>query len=154
MSKTYDPKIWGPAGWEFLFTIAIAYNNQHFNNYKTVFENLGNILPCLTCSQNYNTYLTSHPLRPEMDLLEWVINLHNETARIKLNRDTVLRRMEQKYNKQFAHTAIQPTLSRKMKLLKPSFMPSGTVNTIRPPTSFPQKHVPIRKKGCACAGKR
>ena len=91
-----DPEIWGPSAWIFLHTITLNYPNnptiQDKQNYKNFFINLHHILPCEWCSKNYIHHLQKYPidnyLNTKKNLVEWLINIHNEVNQI-FNKKTI-----------------------------------------------------------------
>jgi GTP-sensing pleiotropic transcriptional regulator CodY len=81
------PNTWGPYGWKFIHFIALAYpinpSNDDKVNYKNFFNNLGNVLPCQLCIDNYKKHLMLYPLNDIIlssndKLLKWSIDMHNE----------------------------------------------------------------------------
>ena len=52
-----EPNIWGPHAWFFLHTVALMYpeqpNELEKQHYLNFFKNIGNILPCYICRENY-----------------------------------------------------------------------------------------------------
>ena len=85
-----DPNVWGPHAWIFLHTITLTYphkpTNQDKINYKNFFINLGKVLPCQHCSNNYNIHLNQLPidqfLTNKKSLVYWLIQIHNLTNNI------------------------------------------------------------------------
>lgn len=152
MTKNYDPKIWGPAGWEFLLTIAVNYDKTKFDSYKLVFDNLGSILPCNTCRDNYADFLKNHPLTSTTDLLDWVVQLHNKSARHKITKEAVSRIMDVKYGRLVANNTSSGTLTRRMKIVNAA--PTSREVLMGRQAAMPiQKKVAVRKSGgCACSG--
>ena len=58
---TVDTSIWGPPLWKVLHTLSlVATDRQLWND---IAEALKTDLPCPECSQHYNTWVTSNPLR-------------------------------------------------------------------------------------------
>lgn len=82
-----DPEIWGPNAWVLLHTITLVYPHKPTNNdkqiYKNFFTNLYKILPCDWCSHNYKIHLNKYPidnyLNSKKNIVQWLINIHNET---------------------------------------------------------------------------
>ena len=81
-----DTKVWGKHGWIFLHLVSLDYplnpSNNDKKNYKKFFENIGFILPCKTCSNNYKKHLQEHPLNDKIfdsreSLVNWLIDIHN-----------------------------------------------------------------------------
>jgi hypothetical protein len=86
-----DSTIWGPHGWKFIHMVALAYplnpTNEQKKNYSVFFSNIGNILPCVICSNHYNENLKKYPLndtvlKNKTNLLNWTIDMHNEVNKM------------------------------------------------------------------------
>ena len=81
-----DPIVWGPKLWFFMHTISFNYpenpNQEDKRNYYDFFHNLKNIIPCSVCKNHYAQHLQNNPITPSLDtkqnLVQWVIDLHNE----------------------------------------------------------------------------
>ena len=91
-----DPEIWGPPAWIFLHSITLNYPNNPTiydkQYYKNFFINLHHILPCEWCSKNYIHHLKKYPidnyLNTKKNLVQWLINVHNEINKI-FNKKTI-----------------------------------------------------------------
>lgn len=91
-----DPEVWGPSTWIFLHTITLNYphNPTMYDKqyYKNFFINLHYILPCEWCSNNYKQHLQKYPidnyLNTKKNLVQWLINIHNE-VNIIFNKNTI-----------------------------------------------------------------
>ena len=86
MGITITPDIWGPVGWKFIHFVALAYPQKpteiQKTQYKTFFDSIKNILPCIICSNNYKKHLEELPLSDEVlkdkeSLVHWTIDMHN-----------------------------------------------------------------------------
>ena len=85
-----EPNIWGPHAWFFLHSVTLMYpehpNEQEKQHYYNFFNNLGNILPCIICRENYKNHLIKYPLKQNLntrnDLHIWLVNIHNEVNKI------------------------------------------------------------------------
>lgn len=79
-----EPKIWGPGAWTFLHSITFQYPEKPTDidkqKYYTFFNSLKNVLPCPVCRDHYNKNFEILPIRLEsrVELIEWLIDLHNE----------------------------------------------------------------------------
>ena len=55
-------RVWGPAGWLFLHSIAQNYpwkpTDEQKNNYLSFFKLVGNVLPCRYCRESFQKYVT------------------------------------------------------------------------------------------------
>lgn len=91
-----DPDIWGAPTWIFLHTVTLNYPNNPTmydkKYYKNFFINLHYILPCEWCSKNYKQHLLKYPidnyLNTKKNLVQWLINIHNEVNKI-FNKNTI-----------------------------------------------------------------
>ena len=83
--------VWGPSAWTFLHTITYNYpenpTNEDKSNYLNFFDSLKHVLPCKKCQAHYKEnlkkYDINNSLNSRQDLVEWLIDLHND-----VNRDT------------------------------------------------------------------
>ena len=79
-----DPKIWGPALWKFLHSMAANYpvdpNPQYRASSRQFFYALRHLLPCEMCRLHYSALIGKRQPQTEsaQDLQEWVLWLHNE----------------------------------------------------------------------------
>lgn len=85
-----NPKIWGPAGWLFLHSIAFGYPDNPTKQDKKAaldfFYSLQYLLPCKTCSELYKRDLKSlskeqsleTAVESKKNLIKWVNLIHNK----------------------------------------------------------------------------
>lgn len=82
-----NPNLWGPSMWKTLHYITISYPNnptdQDKQNMKTFFQSISNVLPCEKCRAHFAQHLTKYPLTDNVlssryNLVNWLINVHNE----------------------------------------------------------------------------
>lgn len=89
-----NPTKWGPAGWDFLYYISLAYpdypSEKDKTNMKFFFSSIGDVLPCETCRYNFSKHIKKYPItgtatsggRNVLDsrysLIMWLININNE----------------------------------------------------------------------------
>lgn len=81
--NSINPKIWGKAGWIFLFSIALTYEFKNKDFYKIFFISIENILPCNSCRKNYKKHindLNDTVFNNKENLLNWLLNIKNEIA--------------------------------------------------------------------------
>ena len=81
-----DPKIWGKAWWQLLFSSALGYSldptidDQYA--YSRFYMLLSRVLPCESCKVNFENHFRNVPinfyLHSRKALLDWVLILHNE----------------------------------------------------------------------------
>lgn len=95
--SNYNPTIWGPKGWFFLDTIILSYpvnpDSNHKKMYQDFFKNVGKMLPCEGCRDNYSTHISIHPLKDKHlisrdTLIDWWITIHN-MARKSMNKEVI-----------------------------------------------------------------
>jgi hypothetical protein len=65
---------WAPSLWKYIHKIALKNNNPS-DEIITLFELLGDVIPCEVCKLHYKTYLSENKI--ESDLFLWTIQLHN-----------------------------------------------------------------------------
>jgi DnaJ-domain-containing protein 1 len=84
----FQTRVWGPAGWIFLHSIAQNYpwkpTEEQMGNYYTFFKSVGNVLPCRYCRESYQkfidekgTCLTMDTMKSRKTLFLWLYNIHN-----------------------------------------------------------------------------
>ena len=79
-----NQNIWGPHYWFFLHTISLNYpvkpTQKDKENYKIFFHSLQHVLPCSVCRKHLRRNLKEYPIRlnSKRELVEWLIDLHNE----------------------------------------------------------------------------
>ena len=86
-----SPEEWGPPAWRFLHYITFSYPDNPTNidkqNMLSFFSSLGLILPCEKCRMNFSKHTSLYPLNNEalnsrFDLVNWLINVHNEVNKM------------------------------------------------------------------------
>jgi hypothetical protein len=91
------PDIWGKYLWISMHFIAMEYPHRPTKldreNYRTFFEKLRDVIPCVTCANNYADHLIKFPLDDRvldnrMNLFRWTVDMHNEVNKIT-NKKTV-----------------------------------------------------------------
>ena len=98
-----NPKVWGKAGWKFLFSVALDYPTkpdfQQIHNYMRFFTYLQYVLPCAVCRINYTNHLNALTIDPYLtsrdNLFLWILKMNNlvnkQTGKPSLTRDDVMR---------------------------------------------------------------
>jgi len=82
-------RVWGPAGWIFLHSIAQNYpwepTAEKKESYKLFFSLIGDILPCRYCRESYKhfiiekgTCLNDSVLESRKTLTNWLYKIHNK----------------------------------------------------------------------------
>ena len=80
-----DPNVWGPKFWFSLHSVSMTYpynpDEADKHRYKSFYELLEYVLPCVLCRVNYSKNLRSHPidrhLHDRKSLVNWVLDIHN-----------------------------------------------------------------------------
>lgn len=122
-----EPQIWGKHAWIFLHSITMTYpenpSNEDKKIYKNFFESLDKVLPCVICKVNYKKHRNNVPidnfLHSRRSLVEWLINIHNQTNVMNnkptIEYDEVINNFKKLYKKdnikseEIIKTPIQPT---------------------------------------------
>jgi predicted PurR-regulated permease PerM len=93
----FSPQVWGRNAWSFLIYIVLSYPDNpdidDINNMKNFLVLVGKLLPCGMCRNNYSEHLNKFPLDNNIladknNLLNWLLNIHNE-VNIKNNNNTL-----------------------------------------------------------------
>ena len=80
---------WGPALWRFLHASSFAYPDDpepvRQIQMLEFLKSVGNVLPCKTCRDHYNEYvttnLTEQVVVSKEPLISWLVDLHNSVNR-------------------------------------------------------------------------
>lgn len=80
-----DPNVWGPKFWFSIHSVTFTYpfypDQKDKLRYKTFFEMLEFVLPCVVCRVNYSKNIKNFPidrhLKDRKSLVHWGIDLHN-----------------------------------------------------------------------------
>jgi Erv1 / Alr family len=83
--KNTDKEAWGPQLWHSMHMIALNYPDKPSPsdklNYKIFFESLKDVIPCLSCADNYAEHLQELPIDRHLDsarsLFTWTVKVHN-----------------------------------------------------------------------------
>ena len=100
-----EPNIWGPPAWTFLHSVTFLYPENPTvvdkQNYYLFFKSLKNVLPCPNCQEHYSINFEKFPIRLEKrdDLIEWLIDIHNEVNIIYHKKQFTYEEVYQKYKK-------------------------------------------------------
>jgi len=81
----FIPSVWGSGAWKFLHCIALSYpakpSQQDKTDYKEFFLLLEKVLPCDTCSGNFNQHIKEIPIDKHLngphDLFSWTVKMRN-----------------------------------------------------------------------------
>ncbi len=102
-----EPNVWGPPGWIFLHTVTFQYPENPTDldkqKYYTFFNSLKNVLPCPNCREHYHENFENIPIRLESreELIEWLIDIHNEVNKKNNKRIYTYKEVYDKYNKMY-----------------------------------------------------
>ena len=79
-----SPKVWGPRAWDFLNCIVFSYPVSDPDQIKKqetrqFFNNLGGVLPCEICGNDYKNFINKNPIDSHLenreDLSKWLYNI-------------------------------------------------------------------------------
>lgn len=107
-----EPNIWGPGAWTFLHSITFQYpekpSDLEKQKYYTFFNSLKNVLPCPVCREHYKKNFEQLPIRLETrnELIEWLIDIHNEVNRMNNKKIYTYNEVYKIYNKLYDNTLI------------------------------------------------
>ena len=85
-NMSIDPVLWGSNMWESIHWIAAGYplkpraiDKRH---YFSFFQNLGNVLPCMKCRQEYNILFreVNPPMESRDALFRWTWEIHSKVS--------------------------------------------------------------------------
>ena len=102
-----EPNIWGPPAWTFLHSVTFLYPENPTvvdkQNYYLFFKSLKNVLPCPNCQEHYSINFEKFPIRLEKrdDLIEWLIDIHNEVNKMNQKREYSYEEVYDIYNKMY-----------------------------------------------------
>jgi len=106
-----DPNIWGPKFWFALHSVSFTYpfypDEADKERYKTFFNLLEYVLPCVVCRVNYSKNIRGYPidghLKDRKTLVKWLIDLHNmvnvENGKPSLNYEEAISVYEKAYGR-------------------------------------------------------
>tara|TARA_A100001015_G_C14841996_1_gene652859 strand:+ start:475 stop:903 length:429 start_codon:yes stop_codon:yes gene_type:complete len=105
--------VWGPPAWIFLHSITLVYphnpNIHDKQHYYDFFDNLKNVLPCEICKHHYKNHLQKYPLmdslNSKVDLIKWLIKVHNEINKTKGKREWTYDEVIAHYDKLYENPA-------------------------------------------------
>ena len=92
----YNPKIWGPHYWFFLFSVALTYphspNNITKKKYYNLIRDFHLFIPDMKIGNEFNDLIDTYPVTPYLDnrnsFVRWVHFIHNQ-INIKLNKPKI-----------------------------------------------------------------
>jgi len=102
-------RVWGPAGWLFLHSIAQNYpwkpTEEQKVNYYNFFKLTGNVLPCRYCRESYQqfisepgTTLTMSSMDSRKTLVTWLYKIHNKiNKKLDVKEHPTLKEVWEKY---------------------------------------------------------
>jgi len=102
-------RVWGPAGWLFLHSIAQNYpwkpTAEQKDNYLNFFKLVGNVLPCRYCRESYQDFISQQDtkldiskLKSRYSLVKWLYDIHNKVnKKLSLNCNDSLKQVWDKY---------------------------------------------------------
>ena len=77
-----NPDIWGSSFWIVLHLLSFEYDVEDKEYHKIFLENLGNILPCVKCQNEYKKYMTKSKieniLKSKQNYVKGMWEFHNK----------------------------------------------------------------------------
>lgn len=123
-----DPNIWGPKFWFSLHSVTFTYpfypDEADKERYKTFFNLLEYVLPCVVCRVNYSKNIRSHPidahLKDRKALVNWAIDIHNmvnvENGKPVISYDEAMMVYEKAFGRKIHLEDPEPEVSKGKKL--------------------------------------
>lgn len=120
-------RVWGPAGWLFLHSIAQNYpwkpTKEQQENYLNFFRLTGNVLPCRYCRESYqefikepDTELKMNVMKNRYSLVKWLYDIHNKVnKKLNINCNDTLKNVWEKYESFRSKCFKSPEVVKKIK---------------------------------------
>ena len=120
-------RVWGPAGWLFLHSIAQNYpwkpTEEQKVNYIFFFKLVGNVLPCRYCRESYqgfiedsDTQLNINVMKSRVTLVRWLYLIHNKVnEKLNINTGPTLKEVWNKYESFRSKCTKSPEIVEKIK---------------------------------------
>ena len=105
-----ETNVWGPSAWKFLHTITFQYPENPTDiekrQYYVFFNSLKDVLPCPNCREHYSVNFDKIPIQMESrkELIEWLIDIHNEVNVMIGKREYSYDEVYQLYNKMYSNS--------------------------------------------------
>jgi hypothetical protein len=100
-----EPAEWGRSAWKFLHACSFAYPQNPTPKQResalSVFNNLGDILPCPICRGHYKENIAINPPRVanKESLSHWLVELHNSVNKSRREREVDYDVVQRHYEK-------------------------------------------------------
>jgi len=120
-------RVWGPAGWLFLHSIAQNYpwkpTEEQKVNYLFFFKLVGNVLPCRYCRESYQGFI-EHPdtqlnidvMKSRVTLVRWLYLIHNKVnEKLNISTGPTLKEVWNKYESFRSKCTKSPEIVEKIK---------------------------------------
>tara|TARA_B110000261_G_scaffold163018_1_gene207981 strand:+ start:1432 stop:1881 length:450 start_codon:yes stop_codon:yes gene_type:complete len=86
INNIFNPEIWGPHYWFFLYTMALSYplnpNDVSKRKYYDFIQNLPLFMPVPDIGNTFSQFLDRYPITPYLDsresMIKWVHFIHNK----------------------------------------------------------------------------
>ena len=120
-------RVWGPAGWLFLHSIAQNYpwepNTHQKEEYKQFFKLVGSVLPCRYCRESYQKFLTepgtlldNSVMKSRKTLVLWLYRIHNKVnKKLGIKNTPTLKEVWEKYESFRSKCTKSPEIPEKVK---------------------------------------
>jgi hypothetical protein len=109
MQNGMQTRVWGPAGWIFLHSIAQNYplspSEEQIKNYREFFRLVGHVLPCRYCRESYqqfinqpDTELNEKAMLNRENFTKWLYLIHNKiNKKLGMNDPITFKQVTDKY---------------------------------------------------------
>jgi hypothetical protein len=106
MLVNINPALWGKPYWDMMHYVTLAYpenpledDKQNINDF---FSSINNVIPCHTCRANFKDHLKKYPLDEHAllsrnNLIQWLVNIHNEVNRLTHKPNITQQDVEKQY---------------------------------------------------------
>lgn len=120
-------KLWGPSGWNFLFSCIMGgyppkinnHNKEHLvvkRHFKNMFKSLGYTMPCIFCRESYKGFLKESPIEPALvgriELMRWLYDIRTKVNKKLMKQELECYNNEKKRLKKIYHS-LPPTQNNK-----------------------------------------
>lgn len=105
-----ETNVWGPSAWKFLHTITFQYPENPTDiekkQYYVFFNSLKDVLPCQNCREHYSDHFNKNPIQMDSrkELIEWLINIHNNVNVMIGKREYSYDEVYQSYNTLYSNS--------------------------------------------------
>ena len=115
-------RVWGPAGWVFLHSIAQNYPTEPTSlqkkEYLQFFKSIGNVLPCRYCRESYQQFIKEPDTQLNIDVMknrttfsEWLYLVHDKVnKKLGITKNVSFKEVTEKYESFRSKCTKSPTI--------------------------------------------